>query len=79
MDEQRNWSVYLHTNLINGKMYVGITGIKPSDRWAKGYRHSTKFYHALQKYGWNNFEHTILVDQLTREEACEIEINLIHD
>ena len=77
--EERNWSVYAHTNLINGKMYIGLSGINPEDRWAKGYTHCVKFYHAIKKYGWDNFDHVILVDHLTKEEACEIEINLIHD
>ena len=60
-------------------MYVGISGINPEDRWAKGYKNCPKFYHAIQKYGWDNFDHVILVNGLTKEEASEVEINLIHD
>ena len=30
-----------------------------------------------QKYGWDNFEHTVLRKGLTHSEACELEIKLI--
>ena len=74
MQEERNYCVYAHTNLINGKMYIGISGDDPRKRWVRGYKGSTRFYNAIQKYGWDNFDHVILVDELTKEEACEIEI-----
>lgn len=41
------------------------------------YKSSPHFYQAIQKYGWNNFEHLILANQLTQEQACQIEKNLI--
>ena len=77
--EKRNWCVYMHTNLFNGKMYVGITGKGAKHRWGKGYRHCTKMNHAIKKYGWDGFDHRVLVDNLTKEEAEEIEQNLIED
>lgn len=79
IQEEKCWSVYLHTNMVNGKMYVGITSIKPEDRWSKGYTKRQKIYKAIQKYGWDQFDHRVLVDNLTREEAEEIEQILIHD
>lgn len=78
-EEKRNWCVYIHTNLTNGKMYVGITGIGAKNRWSKGYRHSTKMHRAIKKYGWDGFDHRILVDNLTKKEAEEIEKNFISD
>lgn len=60
-------------------MYVGITGIDPKARWNKGYKHSIKMGRAIEKYGWDGFDHRVLVSNLTKEEAEEIEINLIHD
>ena len=63
--------VYVHINKINKKAYVGQTIQAPEKRWAngKGYIESTYFYNAIQKYGWNNFEHIILEEGLfTLEE-----------
>ena len=60
----------------NGKKYVGITCCHPRNRrWQNGYGYSDQqiFYNAIRKYGWNNFEHTILEDNLTAEEAGEAE------
>lgn len=73
--------VYLHNNKINNKKYIGITKQKPENRWGLNgynYRSSPYFYFAIQKYGWNNFEHIILYNNLTKEEACEKEIELIN-
>lgn len=67
-------------NKINNKSYIGMTGQNPpSLRWARGshYKYSQHFYHAIQKYGWDNFEHIIFQDQLTFETACMIERKLI--
>lgn len=71
-----NYKLYVHTNLLNGKSYVGITMREPKIRWGKdgcGYKDQPKFYNAIQKYGWENFSHTILFEELTEEEALEME------
>ena len=76
------YTVYCHTNKINGKKYIGITGRKPEERWgSKGqnYTSTPHFYSAIQKYGWDNFNHEILFTDLTEEEACEIEKRLIKE
>lgn len=71
------YCVYCHTNKINGKQYIGLTSEQPpSKRWGSNginYKSSTCFYNAIQKYGWNNFEHTILEENLTAEQAEQIE------
>lgn len=75
----KKFIVYCHTNKINGKRYVGITSLEPSQRWknGNGYYRNTHFYSAIQKYGWEEFSHEILFEDLTVEEACEKEIELI--
>ena len=74
------YTVYQHKNKINGKIYIGITSQKPEDRWGSqgcNYKSSPHFYSAIQKYGWNNFEHNILFTGLTKEQACLKEQELI--
>ncbi len=74
------YTVYQHINKINGKVYIGITIQKPEQRWGNNgcnYKSSPHFYSAIQKYGWNNFEHNILFQGLTKEEACLKEQELI--
>lgn len=68
----------MHTS-PNGKRYIGITKKKPKARWAcgEGYKTSTHFYRAITKHGWENFEHEILFENLTEDEAKEKEIELI--
>ena len=75
----KNWIVYKHQNLINGKVYIGITSQNPEQRWRKGagYYNHKKFYNAILKYGWNNFSHVILYSNLSEKEACEKEKELI--
>ena len=73
------YTVYQHKNKINRKIYIGITMQEPKQRWrnGEGYKSSPHFYAAIQKYGWNNFEHNILFQDLTKEEACAKEQELI--
>lgn len=68
------YCVYMHV-APNGKRYVGITSLKPEKRWAngEGYRSQTIFYRAIKKYGWENFKHVILEEELSFEQACERE------
>ena len=73
--------VYKHTNILNNKVYVGITSQNPYyNRWRKdgiGYRECPFFYRAIQKYGWGNFKHEVLFKNLTQQEAEQKEIELI--
>lgn len=67
----RDMSVYMHKNIINGKIYIGQTN-NIEKRWEYNgvhYHYSSYFYNALIKYGWDNFEHIILKSNLTEEEA----------
>ena len=55
-------TIYLHKNKINGKVYIGQTIQPLKNRWknGNGYKTCYYFYNAIQKYGWENFEHIIL-------------------
>lgn len=71
------YTIYLHKNKINNKVQVGQTRLYPPEkRWREGlgYKKCTYFNYAIEKYGWNNFEHIILVQkEMTQEEANEME------
>lgn len=66
-----SYCIYTHINKTNGKVYIGLTGMIPEERWrdGKGYHKGTHFRNAIDKYGWDNFEHKIIKDNLTKEEA----------
>ena len=71
------WLIYKHTNLVNGKIYIGQTKQTANNRWANGLGYNPYnnlqncvFWNAIQKYGWDNFKHEIIEDNIqTKEEA----------
>ena len=69
-------TIYLHRNKLNNKVYIGQT-IQQNleDRWknGKGYKTCYYFYNAIQKYGWDNFEHIILEQN---EDWTQEELNI---
>ena len=74
MEEEKKFTVYLH-RCPNGKCYVGMTSQTTSQRWrnGSGYKNNKDFYPDIEKYGWDNVEHIILEEGLSREDACESE------
>ena len=79
-----NYKVYIHINKINGKMYIGQTKQVVKQRWrngGKGYKpkneETSYLWNAIQKYGWDNFEHIILMDNLSEDMANIVEEELI--
>ena len=78
--QNKTYIVYVHTNPFNGKKYVGITSTNIEKRAgpnAKNYKKNVLFYRAIQKYGWDVFEHEIIATGLTLEEAASMERDLI--
>ena len=75
-----NYSVYKHTT-PSGKVYIGITSKPVEERWlnGRGYRRNEHFWNAIKKYGWENIEHEILEEGLTREEAGRAEQRYISE
>ena len=75
-NEEKLYCVYMHTS-PSGKSYIGMTCKRPPEaRWSNGNGYKSGhpyFWKAICKYGWDNFEHQILFDGLTREQACEKE------
>lgn len=81
--DNNKYCVYVHIT-PNQKLYIGISG-NVKQRWGKagkGYRNRYKnkqlpFMNAISKYGWNNIQHIILLQNLSKEVACECEKYLI--
>ena len=77
-----SWCVYCHTNIVNGKKYIGITSKNPPElRWGNGEKYigCNRFFNAINKYGWDSFEHEILFEGLCEEDAKQKEIALIKE
>ena len=75
-DENKRYILYAHINKINNKMYVGITSKTLKERFrsnGNGYMSCGHFWHAIQKYGWENFDHIVLMENLSEEDACYYE------
>ena len=65
---------------LDGRVYIGQTCMSLKQRSGNNghrYKSCTKFYNAIQKYGWDNFEHIILYQNLTLDEANKKEKELI--
>ena len=75
ISNDNNYVVYIHRNKLNNKVYVGCSyNIK--ERWrsnGKNYANNTKFYEDIKLFGWDGFEHIIIKDCLSREEASTLE------
>lgn len=76
--KQNSYCVYIHTNKQNGKKYIGITKQQPQKRWQNGIGYvGTYFGNAIKKYGWDAFEHEVIISGLDKDTACQLEIALI--
>lgn len=75
----KKYCVYMHIS-PSDKKYIGITSMfPPENRWknGRGYKHNEYFIRAINKYGWENFQHIIIADNLTEDEAMKMESSLI--
>ena len=80
ISNDKQWCIYIHTNKINNKKYIGITCQKPENRWGingEHYNGQEKFYNAIQEYGWDNFNHEIIETNLDKMTALAREAELI--
>lgn len=68
--------VYAHIT-PNGLYYVGMTKLQPCRRWKpSNYKtHSLKPY--IKQYGWENIQHKVLIDGLTKKDAEQWEDRII--
>jgi len=79
-----NYKIYAHVNKINNKLYIGQTQQSTEMRWQNGNGYNpydnnknNHFWNAIKKYGWDSFLHIVLIENLSAEQACVIEGELI--
>lgn len=71
--------IYIIRNHINNKVYIGLTN-DPQKRWRQHQMmpyNNKPLYKAMRKWGLENFSFQILLEGLSRKEACEKEIEYI--
>lgn len=75
-----DYCVYEHVNKVNNKVYIGITKCNVDKRWdsGRGYINNKDFYSDITRYGWNSFEHNILLTNLDQHTAESVESVLIY-
>jgi group I intron endonuclease len=74
----RNYYVYSHTCIVNGKVYIGQTS-NPKKRWTEhcSSKDGTVFHRAIRKYGRDKFELRILFESENSGEVKLKEIEFI--
>lgn len=79
---RHKYCVYLHT-FPDGMKYVGITefGDCPNERWKNGfgYTKNKEMFSAIVKCGWDNIKHDVLHNNLSKQEAIDMEGKLIKE
>lgn len=73
---ESTFKVYKHV-FPNGKIYIGITSRSLNQRWQHGKGYSGYVRKAIDKYGWDNIKHFVLVGDFTEDEAKLKERQLI--
>lgn len=74
-------AIYLLTNTVNGKIYVGQTWLPLHIRMGKDgskYKNSLYLFSAIQKYGVDKFQYEILVECRDQESADSLEEHFIN-
>lgn len=69
------WIIYKHTLVADcphkGWSYIGITKQTAEQRWKDGFGYTKQLFgKAIKKYGWDNFTHEILEDNIETLELA---------
>lgn len=71
------YTIYLARNLVNGKVYVGYDSNWPKRKHEHRYNslHTESnqvFYNAIRKYGWDNFEWSVIYQSEDAEHTLKV-------
>lgn len=75
----RNYCVYILTCRTTGLKYVGKTNDfnRRMNEHSIGLDGETNLQQAIRDFGWSSFEYFVYMWNLTREEATNVEIQMI--
>lgn len=74
--EGKTYKVYRHV-CPDGMIYVGVTSTKLNERWRPSHYKDISLYSYIEKFGWDNIKHEVIYTCDDREEALEIEDEMI--
>ena len=69
------YSIYKSVNKINGKVYIGFDCDWPNRKRIHKCNYSRlkyKFYNAIKKYGWDNFEWEVIYQSKDRDHTLKV-------
>jgi group I intron endonuclease len=83
MENEKTGIIYLITNLVNGKQYVGQTVLKLSERWTKHKHYASKkssgaLQRAINKYGHESFAIESICEDVPVLWLPSVEVAFIH-
>ena len=69
------YSIYKCVNRLNGKVYIGFDSKWPNRKYEHKYNTNhkkQKLYHAIRKYGWNNFDWEVIYQSFDGEYTLKV-------
>ena len=76
---EENWILYQITNLVNGKIYIGVHKITNTPRCKRYLGSGDNILKAIKKYGRKNFVRETLAEFSCFEEAYKAEANAVDE
>lgn len=76
---EENWILYQTTNLVNGKIYIGVHKITGTCRCKRYLGSGDNILKAIKKYGRENFVRETLLELKCFEEAYLAEANRVNE
>lgn len=53
--------------------YIGMSKRQPCQRWQPSLYKTTALCQYIERFGWENIEHRVLIDNLTKQQAEQVE------
>lgn len=80
-DGNGRYKLYVHVvHEETDRYYVGVTKNTLAQRWERGRGYpGSRFHTAIEKHGWDNIDHVVLIETLSEEDAYEFEKQTIKE